>query len=151
MITKRETGALLRVLLVEDNPAHAELILRSLEDHKIPSNLYHAPDGEAALDYLFQRGEFSDPVANPQPHIILLDIRMPKIDGLTVLKEVKTSPELRHIPIIILTTSNNRHDVMSAYANYVNSYLVKPVDFESFTQLMNEISLYWLNWNYHLD
>ncbi len=151
MITKKETGALLRILLVEDNPAHAELILRSLEEHKIPTNLYHAPDGEAALDYLFHRGEYSDPVKNPRPHVVLLDIRMPKVDGITVLKEVKASVELRHIPIIILTTSNNRNDVMAAYHNYVNSYLVKPIDFSSFSQLMDEIGYYWLDWNHLLD
>lgn len=150
MITKKETGALLRILLIEDNPDHAELILRNLEDHQIPTNLYHASDGEVALDYLFRRGEFVDPAANPFPHIILLDIRMPKVDGLTVLKELKASHQLRHIPVIILTTSGNRQDVMRAYENYVNSYLVKPVDFDAFTQLMDEIGFYWLNWNHHL-
>lgn len=150
MITKKETGALLRILLIEDNPDHAELILRNLEDHQIPTNLYHASDGEVALDYLFRRGEFVDPTTNPFPHIILLDIRMPKVDGLTVLKELKASHQLRHIPVIILTTSGNRQDVMRAYENYVNSYLVKPVDFDAFTQLMDEIGFYWLNWNHHL-
>ncbi|MCB8943896.1 MAG: response regulator [Ardenticatenaceae bacterium] len=143
------TGALLKILLVEDNPAHAELIIRSLEDHKVPNDIYHAYDGEVALDYLFQRGPYNDALQNPRPHVILLDIRMPKIDGIQVLKEIKASTELKHIPVIILTTSEAEADVQKAYQNYANSYLVKPVDFDEFMQLMDELGFYWLNWNHH--
>jgi len=149
MITKRTTGALLKILLVEDNPAHAELIIRSLEDHKMHSDIYHVSDGEMALDFLYQRGEFSDPQENPQPHVILLDIRMPKMSGLEVLKEIKASQSLRHIPVVILTTSEAEQDVKLAYENYANSYLVKPVEFSKFIDLMEEIGYYWLGWNYH--
>jgi CheY-like chemotaxis protein len=149
MLEKKVTGALLKILLVEDNPAHAELIIRSLEDHKVPNDIYHAYDGEVALDYLFHRGPYQDAHENPRPHVILLDIRMPKIDGIQVLKEIKSSAELKHIPVIILTTSEAEGDVQKAYQNYANSYLVKPVDFDEFMQLMDELGFYWLNWNHH--
>lgn len=148
MVTRITTGADLRVLLVEDNPAHAELIIRSLEDHQIPSDIYHAVDGEIALNYLFHRAEYSNLEANPLPHIILLDIRMPKISGLEVLKELKTDPELKSIPVIILTTSEAEQDIAQAYKYHANSYLVKPVDFNLFVQLMEELGFYWLNLNH---
>lgn len=135
--------------MVEDNPAHAELIIRSLEDHKMPSDIYHVTDGEMALDYLYHRGQFTEPTESPRPHVILLDIRMPKMSGLEVLKEIKNSNQLRHIPVIILTTSEAEQDVNSAYENYANSYLVKPVEFSKFIELMEEIGFYWLNWNHH--
>ena len=137
MIRIIETGALMKILLVEDNPAHAELIIRGLEGHRIPTDIYHVADGETALKFLFRQGEFSTPDSPTLPHVILLDIRMPKKSGLDVLKEIKQSEALRHIPVIILTTSDARQDVTKAYANYVNSYLVKPVDFGRFTELMN--------------
>lgn len=149
MLEKKLTGALLKILLVEDNPAHAELVIRSLEDHKVPNEIYHAYDGEVALDFLFRRAPFQDATENPRPHIILLDIRMPKMDGIQVLKEIKASPELKHIPVIILTTSEADGDVKRAYQNYANSYLVKPVDFDEFMKLMQELGFYWLNWNHH--
>ena len=149
MLEKKLTGALLKILLVEDNPAHAELVIRSLEDHKVPNEIYHAYDGEVALDFLFRRGPFQDATENPRPHIILLDIRMPKMDGIQVLKEIKASSELKHIPVIILTTSEADSDVKRAYQNYANSYLVKPVDFDEFMKLMEELGFYWLNWNHH--
>lgn len=139
----------MRILLVEDNPAHAELIMRNLEDNQMSSRIYHVSDGEMALDFLYQRGHFGDRQAYPLPHIILLDIRMPKVGGLDVLREIKTSTSLRHIPVIILTTSEAEQDVSLAYENHVNSYLVKPVEFAKFAELMNEIGLYWLGWNYH--
>ena len=149
MLEKNITGALLKILLVEDNPAHAELIIRSLEDHHVPNDIYHAYDGEVALDYLFRRGLFQNASENPLPHVILLDIRMPKIDGLQVLREIKSSAKLKHIPVIILTTSEADSDVKMAYDNYANSYLVKPVDFDKFMKLMEELGFYWLKWNHH--
>lgn len=148
MVYKNATGASLKILLVEDNPAHAELVVRSFKDHTINSDIHHVNNGELALDYLFQRGKYADQEKYPQPHVILLDIRMPKISGLDVLKELKASEELRHIPVIILTTSDAEQDVTKAYQNYVNSYLVKPVEFDKFMQLMEELGFYWLNWNH---
>lgn len=148
MINRITTGANLRVLLVEDNPAHAELIIRSLREHQIPSDIYHASDGEIALNYLFHRPPYQNLAENPLPHIILLDIRMPKINGLDVLKEIKKDSQLKTIPVIILTTSEADQDIAKAYDHHANSYLVKPVDFQKFVQLMQEFGFYWLNWNH---
>lgn len=149
MIRKTATGAPINILLVEDNPAHAELVIRSFKDHEIPSNIYHVVNGELALDYLFRRRDFTDEAAYPLPHIILLDIRMPKVNGIDVLRELKASEELRHIPVVILTTSEADQDVANAYKHYVNSYLVKPVEFDKFMKLMEELGFYWLRWNHH--
>ncbi len=135
------------ILLVEDNFDHAELIMRGLEDHRVINQIYHVADGEAALNYLFRRDEYADPKKNPKPHLVLLDLRLPKIDGLEVLKEVKTSETLRAIPVVILTSSSAENDVARAYDYHANSYLVKPVDFDQFTRLMNDLGFYWLAWN----
>ena len=140
-------GEPLVVLLVEDNPDHTELVMRSLEDHRIANTVQHVPDGEAALDYLFRRGEYSSPEKSPRPHMILLDLRLPRIDGLEVLKKIKADKTLRRIPVVILTTSEAEKDVAGAYANHTNSYLVKPLDFEKFSQLMDDMGFYWLAWN----
>jgi CheY-like chemotaxis protein len=138
------------ILLVEDNPDHAELVQRSFQNHRVANQIYHVSDGEAALDYLLRR--VSPAGANPQqdsprPHLILLDLRLPKIDGLEVLREVKTNEELRRIPVVVLTTSKAQRDLAGAYNNHVNSYLVKPVGFDEFTHLMDDLGYYWLGWN----
>jgi CheY-like chemotaxis protein len=135
------------VLLVEDNFDHAELVLRSFRDHHFPNAIQHVPDGEAALDYLFQRGAYADPAHCPKPHVILLDLRLPKVDGLEVLKTIKADECLRRIPVVILTTSQAEMDIAKAYDNHANSYLVKPVDFSMFSELMKELGCYWLDWN----
>lgn len=137
----------LNILLVEDNPAHAELIIRNLEHQRIPNTIYHISDGEAALDYLFRRGAYADPQQSPRPHVILLDLRLPKIDGLTILKEIKSAQNLKIIPTVILTTSSAEQDIAGAYEQHANSYLVKPTDFEQFSQLLKDVSTYWLKWN----
>ena len=142
-------GEPLVVLLVEDNPDHAELIRRSFEDHRVANKLYHVSDGEAALDYLFRRGGYTDLEKSPRPHVILLDLRLPKVDGQEVLKQVKGCSELRQIPVVILTTSEAEKDVNGAYDNGANSYLAKPVDFDKFTKLMDDLGFYWLGWNHH--
>jgi CheY-like chemotaxis protein len=146
---KSPHGESVVILLIEDNPAHAELIMRNFEAHRIANRLVHVTDGEAALDYLFRRGAYADPAQSPRPHLILLDLRLPRIDGLEVLKAIKTSQALRPIPVVILTTSEAEQDVVRAYQHYANSYLVKPVDFEKFTELMRELGFYWLVWNYY--
>ena len=140
-------GEPLIILLVEDNPDHAELIVRSFEEHRVANTIVHVPDGEAALDYLFHRGVYTDEKSSPRPHVILLDLRLPKIDGLEVLNEIKSSQELRRIPVVALTTSESERDMMSAYNRHVNSYLVKPVDFDKFGKLMDDLGFYWLAWN----
>jgi CheY-like chemotaxis protein len=105
------------------------------------------PDGEAALDYLFRRAEWADPHSSPRPHLILLDLRLPKLDGFQVLEEIKGSPEVAHIPTVILTTSEAEGDVARAYSRHANSYLVKPVDFHRLVDLVGDIEAYWLDWN----
>lgn len=140
-------GEPLVVLLVEDNPEHAELVIRSFKDHRVANKIHLIADGEAALDYLFRRGAFSDREKSPRPHVILLDLRLPKIDGLEVLKEIKRSDDIKQIPVVILTTSEAEVDLAKAYRNHANSYLVKPVDFDKFTELMHDLGFYWLGWN----
>jgi len=142
-------GKPVTVLLVEDNAAHAELVIRSFEEHRIANKIHHVFDGEEALDYLLRRGAYTDPEKSPMPHMILLDLRLPKIDGLEVLKEIKSVKELEKIPTVIFTTSSAEVDVAKAYGYHANSYLVKPVNFEKFNQLMNDIGFYWLAWNHH--
>jgi len=137
------------VMLVEDNIDHAELVIRTLEDHRIANRIQHFSDGQSALDYLLRRGPYDDPEASPRPHVILLDLRLPRMDGLEVLQAIKDNEELKSIPVVVLTTSEAERDVTRAYNNHVNSYLVKPVGFEEFSKLMNDLGFYWLGWNTH--
>ena len=149
MMLKEFRGEPLCVLLIEDNLSHAELIRRNFEGHRIANRLRIVLDGEKALDYLFRRGEYTDPETSPRPHVILLDLRLPKIDGLEVLREIKTSPELKRLPVVILTTSEAEIDVAKAYEYHANSYLTKPVDYEKFKALMDDLGFYWLAWNHY--
>jgi len=135
------------VMLVEDNPDHAELVVRSFDNHPIASQIVLLPDGEAALDYLLRRGKYADPSQSPRPHMILLDLRLPRIDGLEVLKAIKESAALRPIPVIVLTTSDAGNDVMQAYLHYANSYVVKPVGYDQLVKLMKDLGSFWLGWN----
>ncbi len=139
----------LNILLVEDDPAHAELIIRSLEDHPLSNKIKHLADGEAALDYLFRRDADGNPEERGRPHVILLDLRLPKVDGLEVLEKIRSSNELDGIPVVILSTSRAESDVRKAYRHHANSYLVKPLDFATFTQLMDAFGYYWLGWNFY--
>ena len=149
MPVKPMRGEPFTILLVEDNPAHAELVLRSFEDHRVANKIIHLSDGESALDYLFRRGPHADPKTSPRPHVILLDLRLPRMDGLEVLKEIRTSDDLHTLPVVILTTSEAERDVAKAYEQHTNSYVVKPLDFEGFTALMEDLGFYWLGWNYY--
>ena len=142
------TGEAFRILLVEDNPAHAHLVMRSFEDHRVANEILHLADGEQALDYLHRRGRFAEAPTGRQPHVMLLDLRLPKVDGLEVLRQVKSSEVLRDIPVVVLTTSAAERDVAKAYEYHANSYVVKPLDFDKFTDLMDELGLYWLGWNH---
>ncbi len=135
------------ILLVEDDPDHADLIRLGFEEHWIETEIQHVTDGEDALDYLFRRGDYAEPLKSPRPDIILLDLRLPKMDGLDILKEIKDSKELRHIPVIVLTTSQAKKDTLKAYDYHVNSYLVKPLDFFQFREMINELGFYWLGKN----
>ena len=140
-------GEPLVILLVEDNEDHAELVKRNFEALRIANRIMHVSDGEEALDYLFHRGEYNKAELYPVPNLILLDLRLPKVDGLSVLAEIKKSEQLRLIPTVVLTSSESEKDVKSAYSNHVNSFLVKPIEFHKFSRLMEELGMYWLGWN----
>ena len=135
------------VMLVEDNLDHAELVIRTLSEHRVANVIRHFVDGQSALDYLLNRGEYNDPSANPLPQVILLDLRLPRVDGLEVLKTIKETEQLRYIHVVVLTTSEAERDVARAYDNHVNSYLVKPVGYEAFNEMMQDLGFYWLGWN----
>jgi CheY-like chemotaxis protein len=136
-------------LLVEDDPGHAELMRRNLEESRFANRLRHVDDGQAALDYLYHQVEFSDPEKSPPPDLVLLDLRLPKVDGLEVLKTIKSDPNLSRIPVVVLTTSAAETDMANAYDAHANSYLVKPMDFSQFVALMEALCCYWLLWNQH--
>ena len=140
-------GEPILVMLVEDNVDHAELVIRTLEEHRIANRVRHFLDGQSALDYLFQRGEFANRTDNSRPHVILLDLRLPRVDGIDVLKTIKEDDNLKTIPVVVLTTSEAEKDVAKAYYNHANSYLVKPVGFDEFKRLMDDLGFYWLSWN----
>ncbi len=143
------SGEPLVILLVEDDRDHAELILRAFEDHRVANKVYHVLDGEAALNYLVRKGEYASPEKSPRPHVVLLDLRIPKIDGLEVLKRIRGCEGLAKLPVVVLTTSAAETDVARAYEHHANSYVVKPVDFEKFNQLMDDLGFYWLGWNHY--
>lgn len=135
------------ILHVEDNPDHANLVARALRRHRSTHVVYLAEDGEAALDYLLRRGDYQDPATSPRPDVILLDLRLPKVDGLEVLQTVKSNVDLLSIPVIVLTSSEVEKDISESYDHHANSYLVKPVGFDQFTRMMEQLSFFWLDWN----
>lgn len=141
------TGEPLSILLVEDNLGHAKLIMRSFENHQVGNKIMHVSDGEEALNYLYRKEKYTDLSIEQRPNLILLDLRIPKIDGLEVLRIIKNDKMLYKIPVVILTTSETESDIDKAYQYYANSYLVKPVDFTKFTQMMKDLGFYWLGWN----
>jgi DNA-binding response OmpR family regulator len=130
------------IVLVEDNVDHAQLVIRNLRNFKVPNTVKHIEDGEAAIEYLDEVGN-----TGKKPHIILLDLRLPKVDGIEVLKYIKSKANLKEIPVVILTTSEAERDVVEAYGYNANSYLVKPVDFSKFAELMETLGYYWMCWN----
>lgn len=147
MEMRKAEGDPLIIMLVEDNIDHADLVKISFEKHRVANTIIHITEGEEALDYLFHRGAFVDPEKHPLPSLILLDLRLPKIDGLEVLGEIKKSENLRQIPVVILTSSEAEKDVAKAYQHHANSYIVKPLDFSKFSNLMDDLGFYWLAWN----
>jgi len=140
-------GKPMTILLVEDNPDHAELVKRNLEDFQVANHINHVEDGEAALDYVYRRGTYSDHKKFPRPDLILLDLRLPRIDGLEVLKQIKRDLTLQAIPVVVLTTSDAEKDLAQAYEYHANSYVTKPVNFENFSRLLRDLGYYWLAWN----
>jgi len=144
-------GESIVILLVEDDPAHAEIVQRNFAECRVANRIMHVSDGQAALDYLNHQNGFSDPTTAPRPGIILLDLRLPKVDGMEVLKIIKADPKFCSIPVVILTTSGAEMDIVKAYELHANSYLVKPVDFAKFTELMHVFGYYWMAWNQRPD
>ncbi len=132
------------VLLVEDNPHDAELTLRALKKHNLANRVHWARDGAEALDFIFAQGVYGAWDINHKPRLMLLDLKLPKLDGLEVLRQVKLDPRTRVIPVVILTASREDRDLQECYQLGVNSYIVKPVEFEAFLKAVAEIGLYWL-------
>ncbi|MDI3485850.1 MAG: hypothetical protein PWQ51_1787 [Methanolobus sp.] len=135
------------IVLVEDNPNDRELALRALKKNKIANNIVVLEDGEQAIDYLYGRGEFGDRDTNVNPRLVLLDLKLPKMDGLDVLKVIKSDPDKKMIPVVMLTSSKEESDVVESYRLGVNSYIVKPVDFDNFVEAIRNIGFYWLLMN----
>ncbi|MBI2218880.1 MAG: response regulator [Candidatus Rokubacteria bacterium] len=132
------------ILLVEDNVDHAELTRRALETGNMLNDVHWVKDGAEALDFLFHRGAYANGAKAPRPGLILLDIKLPKVDGLNVLREIKSSPALRTIPVIMLTTSAENGDVNAAYAAGANSFVTKPISFREFVERIQAVKLYWV-------
>lgn len=132
------------VLLVEDNPSDVKLTRKALEKYNLANNILVVHDGEEALDYLFSRGKFQANEQRNKLKLVLLDLKLPKVNGLEVLKEIKTNEKLRTTPVVILTSSKEERDIIEGYKYGVNGYIVKPVDFEQFTKAVAELGLYWL-------
>jgi CheY-like chemotaxis protein len=131
------------ILMAEDNEHDIVATKRGWKKHHIANPLYIVKDGEECLDYLHQRGKYSEPDTAPRPGILLLDIKMPKMDGLAVLEHIRKDGELRRLPVIILTTSKAEEDRLRSYDLGVNAYIVKPVGFENFSDAVRTISLFW--------
>ena len=132
------------VLLVEDNMHDAEMTIRSLKKVNLANNLVHVKDGEEALDFIFARGKFAGRDIDNGPKVVLLDIKMPKVDGIEVLRQLKANDATKTIPVVIMTSSKEEQDIISSYKLGVNSYVVKPVDFEGFAKAVSQLGLYWL-------
>ena len=131
------------ILLVEDNEDHVELTLRVLKNNNLINDIYVVKDGQGALDFVYHQGKYEDTEEYPRPGLILLDIHLPKVNGLKVLEALKKDPALKSIPVIMLTTSSRDEEIARSYAGGANSYVTKPVDFEEFAKKIKDIRLYW--------
>ena len=129
------------ILLVEDNPYDAEMTIRALTQHNMGNNIHHVKDGVEALDYLFKEDGF---LRKERPKVILLDLKLPKIDGLEVLRRIKSDEQSKILPVVVLTSSNEESDLQECYSLGVNSYITKPVEFESFMSTVSDLGHYWL-------
>ena len=132
------------LLLVEDNPDDEALTLRALHKYNLANDIVVARDGQEALDYLFASGDYADRDSSVLPQVILLDLKLPKVNGLEVLERLRAEPNTRHIPVVVLTSSNEEQDLIRSYDLGANSYVRKPVDFEQFLEAARQLGLYWL-------
>jgi two-component system response regulator len=132
------------VLLVEDNMSDAELTIRALKKNNLANKLVHLKDGAEALDFIFAQGNYSDRNIENNPKVILLDLKMPKVNGIEVLEKLKADERTKKIPVVILTSSKEDPDIQECYRLGVNSYVVKPVDFEAFVKAVSELGLFWM-------
>lgn len=132
------------ILIVEDSMDDANLTIRSLKKNNIANNMFHVKDGAEALDYIFAQGDYSSRVNAVKPRLILLDLKMPKVNGLEVLEKIKENPETRSIPVVILTSSQEDPDIKKCYELGANSYVTKPVEFEGFIKAVKELGFYWM-------
>lgn len=139
-----ENDKFISFLLVEDDEDHAQLVMRSLRNNRVVNRIDHINNGAEAIEYLFAKGKY---VNQQLPDIILLDLKLPKVDGLEVLEKIKSDEKLKMIPVVVLTTSDAEKDRTAAYLNHANSYLVKPLDFNQFKKMAEELNLYWAVWN----
>ena len=134
----------IEILLVEDNPNDEELTLYALRKNNITNQIQVVRDGAEALEYIFCTGAFADRQINDPPKVVLLDLKLPKVDGLEVLERIKADARTRIIPVVVLTSSQEERDIVESYQLGVNSYIVKPVDFEQFNEAVRHIGLYWM-------
>jgi two-component system response regulator len=144
MTTPPSHPSAIEILLVEDNPNDLQLTMRALKKARLGNRIQVARDGEEACDYVFGEGTFAGRDVNDAPKLVLLDLKLPKIDGIEVLRRIKGDPRTRSIPVVVLTSSKEQRDVVESYRLGVNSYIVKPVDFERFSAAVQELGLYWL-------
>jgi two-component system response regulator len=134
----------IEILLIEDNPHEAELAIRSLKKHHLANRLIHIDDGAEAVDFLFSRGKYEDNKGRVAPKLILLDLKLPKVSGHEILKQIRADEQLKGVPVVVLTSSNEESDILESYKLGVNSYIVKPVNFESFSKSIAEMGMYWM-------
>lgn len=134
----------LEILLVEDNPQDAELTIRALKKHHLGSHLVHVEDGQAALDFLFGAGAYEGRDAHHQPKVVLLDLKLPKVDGIEILRRIRADERTKLLPVVVLTSSREDRDMIESYRLGANSYIVKPVEFEAFSEAVSKLGLFWL-------
>jgi CheY-like chemotaxis protein len=132
------------ILLVEDNPNDVELTLRALKKHNLANKVHVVKDGAEALEYIFANGAYAHRKIEDHPRVILLDLKLPKVDGLEILRRIKSDERIKTIPVVVLTSSREERDLVESYRLGANSYITKPVDFESFVKAVSELGLYWL-------